>query len=334
MHFLRFLLLVSFLLLGTLIQSQNTLVDSLIDQAVAWREKGNAELALRELDPLVVAKDASERALYELALTHMQLEHYTLAIGPAKRVLSLKGAHRVDAALVLGQCYVARGEYKRAQRLFKSLSDVALVDERIPYQCAVLYLKMGQHDAAEAEVQKAILLNRTFVDAHLLLSNIMLEKGERIKAMLPLYYYLLLDNDGENGALAGKQLIQLWKFSSGRVLGMLNRGSSKDLYHQAGQYINTISTDDSISTLQGSAAISLLSQHTTRLFGFFKEHSGDNFDFYQLVYIDFFTELHTKGYVEPMVYFISNAQWHPQVLEWIAGNGQKFNEFRVWMESR
>ena len=62
--------------------------------------------------------------------------------------------------------------------------------------------------------------------------------------------------------------------------------------------------------------------------------SGDNFDFYQLVYLDFFIELHTKGYVEPFVYFISDGQWHAQVLEWIAGNGQKFNEFRVWMESR
>lgn len=334
MQFFRFLFLMSFLSLGTLIHAQNTSVDSLIDRAVAWRNNGNAELALRELDALVVAKDVSERALYELALTHMQMEHYTLAIAPAKRVVAMKGTHRVDAALVLAQCYVARGEYKRAERLFKTLNDVAKTDERIPYHLGALYLKMGQHDAAEVEVQKAILLNRGFVDAHLLLSNILLEKGERIKTMLALYYYLLLNNDGGDAELAAKQLTQLWKFSSGRVLAILNPAASKGLYADASRYINTISPNDSIATLQGSAAISLLCQHTTRLFGFFSEHSGDNFDFYQLVYLDFFTELHNKGYVEPMVYFISNAQWHPQVLEWIAGNGQKFNEFRVWMESR
>lgn len=334
MHFFRFLLLMSFLSLGTLIHAQNTFVDSLIDRAVAWRNNGNAELALRELDALVVTKDVSERALYELALTHMQLNHFTLAIAPAKRVVAMKGAHRVDAALVLAQCYVARGEYKRAERLFKTLNDVAKSDERIPYHLGALYLKMGQHEAAEAEVQKAILLNRGFVDAHLLLSNILLEKGERIKAMLALYYYLLLNNDGGEAELAATQLTQLWKFSSGRVLAMLNPAASKGLYVDASRYINTISPNDSIATLQGAGAISLLNEHTAELFQFFSEHSGQNFDFYQLVYLDFFTELHNKGYVEPYVYFISDALWHAQVLEWIAGNGQKFNEFRMWMESR
>ena len=316
------------------VQAQRSRVDSLVDVAVEWREKGNAELALRELNAIEAGKNQNERVLYELAYTHLVLSHYTLAITPAKKAMAMSGEYRVDAALVLAQSYVSRGEYKRAQRLFLTLEDDARTDERIPYQFASLYLKMWELDNAEAEVQKAIVLNRSFVDAHLLLSNILIEKGMRVKAMLSLYFYIFLNNDNEDGINAAKQLDKLWKASSGRVLYFLKPTPARDIYFEADQYIKTICTNDSITSFQGADAIRLLSQYTDGLFGFFKTHSGDNFDFYQLIYLDFFIELQSKGYVEPFVYFVSNAQWHAQVLEWIASNEQQFNAFRIWMETR
>lgn len=334
MRFFRSLLLLCSLFVAALAVSQNTRVDSLVDNAVAWREKGNGELALRELDLLAASKNVGERVLFELAFTHLQLGHYTLAITPAKKVMANNGQYRVDAALILMECYVARGEYNRARRLFKPLSREALVDERIPYHFAALYQKMGMLDEAEEQIQRAILINRSYVDAHLLLCNIMLEKGERLKAMLPLYYYLLLDNGGDEGDRAVKQLIHLWKFSSGRMLEMFKPSTPKGVYALAQRHINAIAVNDSIGKLDGGGAIDLLSRHTASLFDFLSTHNEDNFDFYQLVYIDFFCELHAKGHVEPFTYYICNPQWHPQVLEWIAGNGQRFNAFRIWMESR
>ena len=335
MQNLRLFFVVCVLSVAPFIQAQQNKVDSLVDVAVGWRESGNAELALRELDALAASKNAGERILYEQALTLLELNRYSLAIAPAKRAVAMKGNFRVDASLILTQCFVARGEYKRAQRMLNTLRDDALQDERIPYHYAALYLKMGDLDKAESEVQKAILLNRSFIDAHLLLSNIMIDKGARLKAMLPLYYYLLYNSNHDDDVQAVQQLCSIWKSSSGRMIDYLRKPIiANDLYGDAERQIKTISTNDSISTAEGVEAIKILLRSTCRLFEFLKMKSGDNFDFYQLVYLDFFIELHTKGYVEPFVYFISDGQWHAQVLEWIAGNGQKFNEFRVWMESR
>lgn len=324
--------IVTLLMITSLTTAQSVLSDSLVEVAIGWRNRGNAELAIRQLDELTSSKNASVRAYYELAYTHLMLGNYTLAISPAQKVL--RGSYRTDAALVLVQSYTHRGEYRRAERLINSLGVEAKSDVRIPYHHAELLLKMGRLDDAESLIHQAIVVDRGFEDAHLMLSAIMTGKGERLKAMLPLYYYLLIQNEGEGARQAVKQLIHLWNFSSGRVLERVSTKSKTAASRRDDVALYHISPNDTIMTLDGSVAINQLAEYTNQLFQYLSKSDERPLDVYQLVYVDLFSELHLTGHTNAFCWYICNPQWHPQVLEWIAGNNHSFNTFRLWMELR
>ncbi len=327
----RFFLLFNILLLFTVANGQTHSADSIVDVAVGWRDRGNSYLAVKELDDLLAADRTNERALYELAYTHLINKNYILAMISAKRASDLNGSYRTDARLVLSQCYIARGELRRAMRMLKTLPGD---DSRVAYNKAVVCYRNQKLDDAEVFAQQAITVDKSFVEAHLLLSYVMIDKGERMKAMLPLYYFLLLNNDNEDAVDAVKQLNALWTAGSARLIGRQKKTESRGFYFKADAFIENVARDEIAQAANNGEKIARLVRETKQLFGYLKDKSEDNFDFYQIAYSDFFIQLFDQGYSEPFVNYACYEIYKVDVIDWIAGNGEQFNRFRIWMEAR
>lgn len=312
--------------LFTAANGQSAAVDSIIDAAISWRNYGNSDLVVRELNTLVSSVRTSDRAYYELGYTHLVNGNYTLAMLNAKRAVDLKGDYKVNAQLVLSQCYIARGELNRAMRLLKSLPKD---DAEVLYNMAVIYYRNKKLDEAETYVQKAINDDKGMADAHLLLSYIMLDKGERLKSMLPLYYYLLLNNEGDDARDAFKQLNGMWAVGGRHIIGRIKKDVKPGFYRNADIKIEEFAK----SVSEEKDDLKKLMSLTSQLFQYLKDESGDNFDFYQITYSDFFIVMHNNEFSEPFACFLCYDVWKPQVIRWITDNGFRFNDFRVWMES-
>jgi tetratricopeptide (TPR) repeat protein len=310
-------------------QSSNT--DSVVDAAISWRNSGNSFLAVKQLDELVAMDKNNDRALYELAYTHLLSNNITLAMINAGRVVKMGGAYGTDAGVVLAQCYIARGELRRAMRELNKLPDN---DSRVPYNKALVFYKEGKLEEAGKFAQKAIADDKTFADAHLLLSYICLDSGERLKSMLPLYYYLLLNNDTGESAEAVAQLNGLWAPGSGRLISRKKEGQGQRFYAGADAFIESLTKNDGIPAKGDGQYIERLTRLTKGLFDYLKSRSDANFDFYQIAYSDFFIQLFDQGYTDSFVNYICYQPFKASVLEWISGHGSEFDNFRIWMEAR
>ena len=76
----------------------------------------------------------------------------------------------------------------------------------------------------------------------------------------------------------------------------------------------------------------VFSENTNLLFDVISQTYEGKLGFWELTYLDFFKELHNKGYTESFAYYISNSSYRPQVLVWLSDHFAGFNSFISWME--
>ena len=278
--------------------------------------------------PLTAAKaqTSSDSARYEQAYHLYEVGRIHDAVTLAKQIPTEKGR------LLVALCRERQGFDRAAARIYKKL--IADGNAMAAYYYAAKLFRGGHLDKAEQTVQQSITLDRNIPESHLLLASIMATKGERYKAMLPLYYFLLINDNTDNQRLAHRQLVVLWR-KSAKVIRMINTQTEQtDFDLNTERYIDSIATSDSIASLEGSEAIAELSRLTQLLLAHLLDTSEENLDFWQVTYTDFLVKLVPRNFVEPYVRYISDATYHPQVLAWINDNQHLFNEFRLWMTAQ
>lgn len=274
-----------------------------------------------------------EDSHYQQAMSLFEQSKIALCVEECKSIINYNGKHTENAQVLLALCREVQGFDRAAIHIYKKLIKANSATGAFHY--GVMMEKRGNLKEAEALFQKSISFDRTLAEAHLHLSNINLIQGRRLKAMLPLYYTLLISTDKSHQEHAYSQLISLWRHSA-QAIDILNKDkSSADKFNRnVDKFIASIASSDSISSLKGNEQINKLYNLTSQLFNHLLETSEENLDFYQIYYSDFFVTLVPRNFVEPYIYFISDNMHHAETLQWINENGYLFNEFRLWMEAQ
>ncbi len=274
-----------------------------------------------------------EETHYKQAMSLFEQSKIAHCVEECKGLLRHEGKRAEDAQVLLALCREIQGFDRAAIYHYKQLLKKRSATGAFHY--GVMMEKKGRLKEAEELFQKSVIFDRTLTEAHLHLSNVMLIQGYRFKAMMPLYYALLISNDAKNSIHAYGQLVGLWRRSAQAIDIFNRRKSDGDAFNaEMDKYIATIATSDSISTMEGSEQIKKLHENTSKLFSHLLEVSEENLDFYQVYYSDFFVTLVPRNFVEPYVYYIADSKYHPAVLEWVNDNSYLFNEFRLWMEAQ
>lgn len=271
---------------------------------------------------------------YYLAQHHYNVGKVALCVSECKSIIDADTYYATDAKVLLALCRERQGYERAAVRLYKKL-----VNEDKSASGAFHYASMltrkGKLNMAQEVCQKAIRYDKSMSDAHHLLSTIMATKGYRFEAMMPLYYFLLINDNQEQQKIAYKQLISLWRRSS-QTMNLLKKPMAPDPFNDnMNKMINQWTTSDSIASMKGKDQIIELGRKTENLFDYLLSNSEQNLDFWQVMYSDFFVQLSPRNFLMPYIYYISDASHHGEVLEWISGpEGDMFNEFRLWMEAQ
>ncbi len=270
---------------------------------------------------------------YDLAMLHYNTGKMSLCVAECRALIKGGGYYADDARVLLAMCRDSQGFYRVARRMYRKL--VAQDNASAAYHYGSMLARRGHLDEAERMFQKAIIGDKSNAQAHLHLASVMATQGERFKAMLPLYYFLLVNNDEEKQIIAYNQLISLWRHSA-QAMNLIKSSRKNDTFNdEVDKQISMWVTSDSITHLDAKAQIAKLAEYTNQLFGYLLNCSEKNLDFWQVAYTDFFVTLVPRNFTTPYVYHISSAAHKPEVLEWLAGgNGDLFNEFRLWMEAQ
>ncbi len=301
--------------------------DSLLTMARMWREMGNLDHAIYLFEEV-----GSYEATYEKAVTQYMLGRNSAAIATAKRLKKIDNDYALDASVLIGQCRENQGFEFAAKRIY--IKTTKKGSSAAATKFAQMMYRKGHLDKAQTYAQKAIGLNISNAEAHMVLASVMANKGARFKAMMPLYYYLIINTLEDNQRLAYAQLTSLWRRSA-KAINIFRQQSPSDPFNDAvDAQIEAWATDDAITQAEGSVAVEMLLDMTEKLFNYLLENSELNLDFWQLTYTDFFVKLPPRNFVEPFVYFISSATHQAAALEYVSREAYLFNEFRLWMEAQ
>lgn len=243
----------------------------------------------------------------------------------------------LSAHVIKGSALDNLGKTEESIALFEKALDKFGHHHLLHFNLAVNYNNMGEYDKAESAFTDAIMTNPNHSSSHRGLAILKKEQGERIKSLLSLYYFLLLEPTSDRSEDAYNLLME--QFSA-------NVQTSEEEPSKINIYIDPKASESEFGSTEFILAMSqaaksldkektaeeLFIENTESFFktlgGLTEEKTKDNL--WWIVYIPFFYELAQSEHIEAFCYYISLSS-NEKAYEWIEANNEKMEKFGQWL---
>ena len=325
---------------GNFISAQNKDFETIVSRGIAGYEIGNYEEALSFFKQAYKYNKHSDLVSYHLALTHLALNNSEDAAIYSGKLLSKEGEYNEDAYLINGSAWENLGREHRARKTYREGIKKYPTNYLLRYNLALSLFHAKEYDKAQEYAINAVELAPDHSSSHLLLAYIMFDKGERVQSMLPLYYFLLIEQDSERSSTAYELLNALWdqgvRVKGQRDIKLVKAGFHYNDFGAAELAISLIKAGEDKVDLESvygedNQLINFANNNKT-LFKILGESAIDKSGFWWEFYVNFFTKLEKNDLSEPFSYFISNCKYKEDVLLWLSDNHKEFQRFTAWME--
>lgn len=327
------MLVVLFQFTVTFAFGQVDLVQQLIDEGVTKHDSGKYAEAIALYQRALQLNPTSSVANYEISYSYLMDGDYRNAVKYSRIAIKQKDDSQLSAYITCGSALDMMGKTNRSIKVYEKAMkryDYYL----LYYNHAVSCLVGGKLNKAYNSAIKAIQDNPSHASSHLILSKIMARKGERVKAMLPLYFFLLLEPDTPRATMAYENLRKYMDAGvsekpgkkivvSVPVKGMSDFAAAEMLLSLA-KTTQTLDKDSTDTDLQHFAEIN--EQLFKGLGELKKDHTGFWWDFY----VTFFSEMADKGLSEAYSYYISQLQGE-EATDWFDWHNDDFERFKIWV---
>ncbi len=316
------------------VSAQVNEAEQLVAQGVELSNEGSYSIAISRFEDALQLDEKLIKAKYELAYIFLKTGKSEKAAKYSKEVMKADDSLKLEAALILGAAYDQQNELKKSLKVYEKAVKEFPENNLAQFNLGLSYYNSRDWDKAESCLIKATTLDKSYPGSHYLLAHIMLNKGETVKSMLSLYYFLLLEQDTERTTDAYEILEELWKSSVTNLEGrkVISISSSNNNFYKMVDFAVKMKAVSYTGNFETTDRLNVFSENTRLLFDVISTSYEGKFGFWELTYLDFFKELHDKGYSEPFAYYISNSSYRPQVLVWLSDHYEEFNSFINWME--
>jgi len=208
------LILSTFFLHPSFGQSNN--IKELVNEGVKFHDEGNYQEAISTYKKALEIDANSELVNYEISMSYFANNEYENALEFSEKGLRKDSRYYQHSAVIYGSCLDELGNTKKAIKFYKNTIKDFPTDYLLRYNLAVSYSKIGQNDDAVKYLIDGILNNNLHPSSHYMLGQIMYQEGHRVKSILPLYNFLLLEPQSNRS----EEALNL-------LLNQLNEGVSK-----------------------------------------------------------------------------------------------------------
>ncbi len=325
------------LLLAVNVFGQADKVLELVNRGVELNDQGKHNEAIAKFKEALAIDKNSAAANYELSYSSMTVGKYDDAIKYSKKVIKLNSDNLHQAYIVLGSSLDLQGNSKKAIKTYLEGLEKFPNSNLLNYNLAYTYYQQKDYSKAETAVISAINAKPTHPSSHLLLSAVMQAKGQRLKAALPLYYFLMLEPNSQrsksNYIVLRKMLVQGIEQKDEKnvnVIIPINSGSD-DEFSGAEMMVSLLASSRFSKENKGKSNLELFVESTRSTFSILNELKKDRTGFWWSLYVTKFDDLvQTKNH-EAFCYYISKSLNDDEVKKWIADNPSKMNELNDWL---
>lgn len=327
-----------FLIFSTMGFAQKGEINEFFSQGLLYQEEGRYSDAVVALKRVLTFDKEHSNALLEISYCYLEMKMADEALHYSAKVIKKEDDNLLAAYLINASAYELKGKMKASMKQYRKAIKIFPTSSLLHYNLALTYLNTNQFDLAEASAIRTIELNKDHASSHLLMAHIMYSKGERVKAMLALYYFLLLEQDTDRSVLAYEMLSQLWTQGVNRE-GMRQMYLAKSGVDETGfGSVELALLDDEKEQeediLENEEENSRLKQFvwdTKKLFSIMTTQKKSKNDFWWGFYGEFFSNAQKLQVDEALAYYVSNCKYKALVLVWLSDNYKKFDAFNSWM---
>lgn len=311
------------------------LVKEMIEEGIKLHERGEYNGAIQKYQEALLIDPGSSRANYEIAFSYYQMNKIEEAIPFVHKALGKDSEAYLPAAILYGNILDESGESKKALKYYKKTLKSYPNDYLLNYNIALTYYNDHEYEKAENHLKTAISDNVLHTSSHLMLGYVKNIQGDRVRSLLSLYFFLLL----EPNTLRSRDAYQL--LTSQQNQGVERAGdkdinieistyTKKDDLNVADLMISMKASSRHLEKNQGKSDMLLFSENNEALFKILGELKDGNKGFWWDLYVPFFYELALAGYTETFSYYISQGQ--ASVAEnWLGKNEDKLDTFIAWL---
>lgn len=331
----KLLITVLLLFMFNSIFGQNQEVKNLVSEGVEFHDKGDYKKAIELYQKALSIDPNSSLVNYEIAISYFSDKDYKNAEIYSKKVIDLKGDNVLAAYITYGNALDMQGQTKEAIKSYeKAMKDYD--HYLLYYNYAITCLNSGEIDKAYDSAIKAINNNSSHASSHLILSKIMEKKGSRIKAMLPLYFFLLLEPNSNRSTIEYQTLRNYIAHgvtqTSDKNINVVVPRDNDPNFGAAEMMISLSKASNSLEENKEKSDIELFAENNEALFKILGELKKDNTGFWWDFYVPFFYKMANENFTKPFSYYISLSKGE-EINKWIEDNNVEFEKFKNWVNN-
>lgn len=228
-----------------------------------------------------------------------------------------------------------KGRYNKAIRTFEKAM-INSDNHLVYYHHTLTCFRKNKIDKAYNSAIKALTINPLHTDSHLILSKIMLRKESRLKAMLPLYFFLILEPDSKRASDARQYLQNLTNNSFSdtpdQTTNIIIKMDKEDTGFITAEMMMLDYRNSLAYAKNDFSEMELFIKYSNQLFNTLWNIKSDS-GFWWEFYIPFFHEMAHSGLVKPFCHHIS-VSVYDESISWLKENQEENLKFTTWLSSQ
>ncbi len=315
--------------------AQIAAVKDLIEQGIKMHDKKNYSGAIESYKKALQIDKKSPWANYECASSYFALKDYDNCIKYCNDVIAVN-IDFVDQAYILkGSSLDVMGKPKDAVKIYKKGLQSYTGNYLLYYNLALTSFNLKDYKTTDDALQKALKLNPSHNNSHFLLALSMINQGNRVKAILALYNFLLLEPVGGKAVAALQALDD--EFKKGVKLEQDNNTTiiisdkKDDDFYTADLMLGLLESSKANEDNKGKSVSQLFIEKTESLFKILGESKNNKKGFWWNFYVDYFYAISENKFTEPFCQYVGQSR-DSTYKEWVSDkkNLEKLEAFSTW----
>jgi hypothetical protein len=310
-------------------------LQSYIDEGVKLYDNGDFKGAIEQYKNALAIDKNSVLANYEIASTYFALEEYKNAIEHIDVVLSGKSNNLENAYILKGSALDMLGNTKEAIKSYKEGIKKFPNSNLLYYNIALTYYNIKDYKNSEDALLKSLTIKSTHASSHLLLGIMMSQQGKRVKSLLALYNFLLLEPVGKRAESAYQLLDRELKRGVTRqndkeTTITISSNKESDEFMAAELMLSLLEASKGIEENKDKTEYELFTTNTKSFFTILGELKKNQKGFWWDNYVDFFYDMIKEEHVEAFSYYITQSKEDEKITEWLKNNQKKTDALLAW----
>jgi len=317
---------------------------NLVDEGIRYHDSGNYKKAVDSYKKALKIAPDSYIANYELGMTYMHTKDYKNALKFSEKAIEVGGDEAMGAYMNKGSVLDYMDRMDEAKKVFEEAEKKFGGYYLLYFNWGLVYYKEKQYEEASELFEKGVGLNQAHPSGHLFLGLSQANLNNKVKAMLPLYFFLALEPGSNRSTNAISAIHRLYngnvKRTGDKEISIeIDANSVNSEFSAAEMILPLLVAAGKDASNKDKKEVELFAGYTNSLFSTLKELSDKRteeneetrkFSMWWNYYIPFFNNMIQAGQVEIFSYYI-NASTDKDARDWLHRNADKLNSLKKWL---